>query len=143
MIPGTADNPPDGFVLLPDRAECEMFAGPYYLRGMDGVWSMGFRVHPRHLNRMGVCHGGMMATFADALGTAIKRGTGLRVETPTITLTVDYVAPVRAGAWVEATPHLVAQTRSLLTFDSMITADGKSAARMNAIYRIAAGFGAR
>lgn len=143
MTEYSADRPPEGFELLPNRADCEAFAGPYYLRESGGVWSMGFRVHPRHLNKMGVCHGGMMATFADALGTAVKRAQGLRVETPTVTLTVDYVAPVRPGTWVEATPQLVAQTRSLLNFHSLITADGVVVARMNCIYKIVAGFGAR
>jgi uncharacterized protein (TIGR00369 family) len=137
------DAPPAGFLPLTGRAECEAFAGPYYLAESDGVWSMGFRVQPRHLNKMGVCHGGIMATFADALGTAVKRGQGLRVETPTITLTVDYVAPVRPGTWVQATPQLVMQTRKLLNFHSLITADGETVARMNCIYKIAAGFGAR
>jgi uncharacterized protein (TIGR00369 family) len=139
----TDDAPPAGFRPLTGRAECESFAGPYYLAESDGAWSMGFRVQPRHLNKMGVCHGGILATFADALGTAVKRGQGLRVETPTITLTVDYVAPVRPGTWVQATPKLVAQTRKLLNFHSLITADGETVARMNCIYKIAAGFGAR
>lgn len=142
MTTAFADQPPPGFHALSGRAECEAFAGPYYLRELEGVWSMGFRVHPRHLNKMGVCHGGILATFADALGTAVKRNVGLRVETPTVTLTVDYVAPVRPGTWVQATPQLVAQTRRLLNIHSLIGADGETVARMNCIYRIAAGFGA-
>ena len=143
MPDDTDDRAPAGFQPLAGRAECEAFAGPYYIREQGGVWTMGFRVQPRHLNKMGVCHGGIMATFADALGTAVKRGIALRVETPTITLTVDYVAPVRAGAWVEATPQLVARTRRMLNLQSLITADGETVARMNCIYKIAAGFGTR
>lgn len=136
------DLPPPGFALLTRRADCETFTGPYYIREAGGRWSMGFRVKPRHLNRMGVCHGGILATFADVLGTAVKRTIDLRVETPTVTLSVDYVAPVRVGVWVEATPDLVARSRNLLTFQSLVTADGATVGRMNAIYKIVAGFGA-
>lgn len=136
------DRPPEGYAPLTGRAPSEQFSGPYYLRQGEGRWSIGFRVKSRHLNSMGVCHGGVIAVFVDVLGTAIKRQQGIAVKTPTVTMSVDYVAPVRLGTWVEAAPELVARTRSLLNIHAFLTANGERVGRANCIYKMSAGFGA-
>lgn len=130
-----SDNPPSGFTLLENRSEGEHYTGPYYQRETGSTFSLGFRVARRHLNRMENCHGGILATFADIQGTAICRQFGLPSGTPTISLSLDFVAPVRLGAWVEATPELVKLTGRLIFFQAMITADDTVALRVSGIYR--------
>ncbi len=131
------DNAPDGFSQLRGRAEAEMFAGPFYeRRTADGQWQLGFRVTRRKLNKMGVCHGGVIALFADIQGTALKKTLGLHVESPTINISVDYAASAPAGAWIQSQPELVRRTPALLFFQSLFLADGTVCARASGIYRL-------
>jgi len=126
----------EGFSPMPDRPEAERFAGPFYLRADAGRWQIGFRVKQRHLNRLGICHGGILATFADLQGHALKKNEGLQGDSPTITLSLDYVAPVQLGQWVEVEPTIVRRTPGLLFFQSLITADGQVALRASGIYKL-------
>lgn len=97
---------------------------------------LGFRVEARHLNPVDVCHGGAMATFADMLIVVVHSGAGSRDgHSPTITMSIDYVGPARAGTWVEGDVMLVKATRTMLFVQSLITADGEIVARTNGIYR--------
>ena len=130
------DAAPEGFEPILNRTEGENFSGPYYLRQTGEVVSMGFRVHDRHLNRTGVCHGGFIATFADLQGYAIKRGVGIAGISPTINLSVDFVRPVPNGAWVESTPQVVQRTNKMLFFQTLITADGAVSARASGIFKL-------
>lgn len=134
------DNPPDGFVMLADRPEAERFAGPFYERALaDGARQLGFRVSRRKLNKMGVCHGGILALFADIQGSPLKRALGIAMDSPTINLTVDFVASAPAGAWVQSQPELVRKTGGLMFFESKFLADGELCARVNGIYRLKPG----
>lgn len=134
------DMPPEGFVQLRDRAEAEMFAGPFYERQLpDGARQIGFRVTSRKLNKMGMCHGGVLALFADIQGSVIKRRLKISVDTPTINLGIDFVAPARAGAWVWSQPELVRHSGGLLFFQSMVHADEQICIRVSGIYRLRPG----
>ncbi len=68
----------------------------------------GFRVKPHHTNNRPVCHGGMLATFLDmalALGVRTFEASGGRdmpPSLPTISLTLDYLAPAHLGDWIDA-----------------------------------------
>lgn len=129
------DRPPAGFRPLLGRAEVEMVAGPFYeRRTADGQCQLGFRVTPRKLNRMGVCHGGVLAVFADIQGSALKKSLDLVAESPTVTLGIDYAAPAHAGAWVQSQPELVRQTATLLFFHALFYADDTLCARASGIY---------
>ncbi|KZY46916.1 hypothetical protein A3731_30925 [Roseovarius sp. HI0049] len=98
---------------------------------------MGFRVKSHHLNRNGVCHGGVISAFADAQSAILKIGTEVECfVTPTINLTADYIAPAREGDWIESAPVLVKKTKRLLFVAANILVDGGIIARMNAIYKI-------
>ena len=98
---------------------------------------MGFRIAPNHLNPVGVCNGGAMATFADMqIAAVIAGGPGTSEgHQPTISLNVDYLATASLGAWVEAAVTLVKTTKTLIFTQALITADGEIVARSQAIYR--------
>lgn len=131
-----ADDPPSGFVLLEDCAESERLAGPYYVRmGKEGP-AIGFRVKRRHLNRAGMCHGGILATLADMNITPISRSQELAEVNPTISMTLDYFAPVVHGQWVEAQPNILRRTRNILFSQCVLTADGVPSVRASVVYRI-------
>ncbi|WP_202313396.1 PaaI family thioesterase [Mesorhizobium sp. L-8-10] len=131
------DDPPQGFFILGERPEVEVFAGPFYERLLaDGQRQLGFRVTPRKLNKMGVCHGGVLALFADIQGGPLKRALNLAVDSPTINLSMDFVASAPRGSWVQSQPQLVRQTGGLLFFESKLHADGELCARVSGIYRL-------
>ena len=95
-----------------------------------------FRVGEEHVNPIGTCHGGALTTFADMQLMAIRAGReeGLP-HSPTISLSVDFLAPARLGDWVQAEVTQLQQTRTLLFTQALMTADGRPVARANAIYR--------
>lgn len=99
--------------------------------------TLGFRVTAYHVNATGACHGGAMATFADMQIAAIVRSGLIASERhlPTVSLSVDYIAPALLGAWVEAKVTLIKETRTLIFTQALVTADGQPAARTNATYR--------
>src|SRR3546814_11844585 len=97
---------------------------------------MAFRVAERHANPIDTCHGGALATFADAMIAAVHAGAESgQAHTPTITLTVDYLAPVAVSELVEADVQLVKSTRTMLFVQSLMIANGKIVARASAIHR--------
>lgn len=136
-MPAEEDNPPEGYAPLRDRAEIENFAGPFYERLMDdGASQLGFRITARKLNKMGACHGGVLAMFADIQGSVVKRRLNVTADTPTINLGIDFVSPARAGAWVWSQPQLVRYTGGMIFFHSLVHADSEVCMRVNGIYRL-------
>ncbi|HEX3429261.1 MAG TPA: PaaI family thioesterase [Rhizomicrobium sp.] len=112
--------------------------GPLYLRCAEGRVTLGFRVGLRHCNPGNVCHGGMLATFADMLLPIAAR---LQSKTemgflPTINLTCDFLAPAPLGSWVEGRADAVMVTRNLLFVHGLGTADGNPCLRTNGIFKI-------
>lgn len=75
-------------------------------------------------------------TFADLQGSALKKELKLKLKSPTVNLSLDYVAPAREGAWVHSEPQLVRQTGALLFFQTVIYADGAPCVRASGIYRL-------
>lgn len=116
--------------------------GPVWLNRAEGGYCM--RVGPEHCNALGVMHGGAMATFADAQMLADPaHGYDVGEHTPTITLSVDYLAPAPLGAWIRLSGRVLRKTRTLIFTDATVTVDGDLIARSNAIYRNHPNAGAR
>ena len=98
--------------------------GPFLVHDQGGDVKIGFRVEPRYCNPMGICHGGMLASFCDMLLPVTAHRVSAEVGRrflPTVSLQVDYLAPVPLGAWVEgeAQPppgRRTRTTRLLLSF---------------------------
>ena len=129
-----AEDAPEGFV----RADLGPgFGGDFGAVYLDrGRGRIGFRVTARHANPVGACHGGAMATFADMQLMAIRAGTEEgQPHSPTISLSLDYLAPAPVGAWVEAAVTLVRATRTMLFTQAVMTVDGEAVARATAIYK--------
>ncbi len=117
--------------------------GPLYTRRTEGGLQMGFRVEARHTNPMGICHGGMMATFCDMLcpmtaHVVCKEATGRFL--PTISLQIDYLASAPLGAWVQGEAEVLRATRNLVFMQGLVTADGVNVARVSGVFKIGAVF---
>ena len=113
--------------------------GPLYARRTEAGFQLGFRVEERHCNPMGICHGGMMATFCDMLlpisAHVMSKELAQRFL-PTINLQIDYLAASPLGAWVQGEAQLLRATRSLVFMQGLVHADGVSVARVSGIFKI-------
>lgn len=108
--------------------------GPVWLNRTGGGYCL--KVEARHCNALGVMHGGAMATFADAQMIADStHDYDIARHTPTITLSIDYLAPAPMGAWLLLTGRVLRKTRTLIFTEAAVMTDGALVARSNAIYR--------
>ena len=101
------------------------FNGPLFGRLDDDGLSMGFLVEKRHLNPVGICHGGMLMTLAD-----MQLGVGSLAETkaweflPTVNMTCDFVQASPEGAFIYGVTDIIRVTKNLL-FSSCILWHGE------------------
>jgi len=100
-------DPPPGFVALPARGGFTERNGPWFEKtDADGRVLRGLRILPRHLNALGIVHGGLLTAFLDAaLGAAAWRASGRRCVT--LSLSVEFLSHGRPGDWIEAEAHCV------------------------------------
>ena len=118
--------------------------GPLYLFHDAGVVKLGFRVEARHCNPMGVCHGGMLASFCDMLLPLSVHRKSAEVGQrflPTVSLQLDYLAPVPLGAWVEGECEVLKVTRTMVFAQGLVRADGATAVRCSGVFKIGPKFG--
>ena len=106
--------------------------GPFYQKLEAGRLYRGIRVEPRHANRLGIAHGGLLLTFADTLlGAAIRHGVGPRPAV-TVQLSTELAMAVRRGDWLEgeaevsgtAGPLVFARGRAYVGRRTVFTAAG-------------------
>ncbi len=137
--PSASPDVPEGFRAREFGGGFIAVNGPLYARRNDAGFQLGFRVEERHCNPMGICHGGMMATFCDMLlpisAHVLSEEIGRRFL-PTINLQIDYLAASPLGAWVQGEAQLLRATRSLVFMQGLVQADGVSVARVSGIFKI-------
>ncbi|HSQ73017.1 MAG TPA: PaaI family thioesterase [Rubrivivax sp.] len=118
--------------------------GPLFLLHEGKAVKVGFRVEPRHCNPMGVCHGGMLASFCDMLLPLSVHRKSTEVGQrflPTVSLQLDYMAPVPLGAWVEGECDVLKVTRTMVFAQGLARADGVAAVRCSGVFKIGPRFG--
>ena len=80
--------------------------------------------------------GGMMATLADMLlllGTNIQAKLGQFLLT--VSLDIDFVAPVKEGDWLEGRAQVLRAGKSVIFSEGRMTVGGATVARVNAILK--------
>jgi uncharacterized protein (TIGR00369 family) len=131
---------PQGFRRAPIGGAFLAHNGPLHAR-LDGErLQLGFRVEERHTNPLNICHGGMLATFADMLlpFVIIYEPGHERRFLPTISLQLDYLAQAPLGAWVQGEGQVLRRTRSMVFAQGLVTADGSPAVRVSGIFKLGA-----
>lgn len=111
-----------------------------------GAWTVGdlwidwsthryaLLVEERHCNATGMMHGGAMATFLDGQAFVVVDDTLKQRHTPTISLSIDFLAPPLLGDWLVAEVQLVKVTRSMIASQALAKVGDRVVARSNAIY---------
>jgi uncharacterized protein (TIGR00369 family) len=128
------DSVPPGFLPVALGGGFSGALGPVFVDRARAV--LGWRVGEAHVNPVGMCHGGALATFADAqLAAVMEILTDSAGHTPTISLSVDYLAPIPEGSWVEAAVVIDRMTRTMIFSHAAMTVGNETVARASAIYR--------
>ena len=141
-----AADPPPGFRRFPAQAGFIGVNGPLWFLHEDGRFRLGFHVEPRHCNPMGICHGGMLSTFADMLmpiGAALTVPELRRRFLPTVSLQVDFMRPAREGEWVEGETQVLRTTRQMVFAQGVVQSGGETALRCSGVFKIGAEFDRR
>jgi uncharacterized protein (TIGR00369 family) len=119
----------DGFIGL---------VGPIWQKSNETGMRFAFLADPKHHNRRGVVHGGMIMTFADrALGMTARHATGNKPHA-TIQLDVHFVDAVQVGEFIEARAEVVRRTRSLIFMKADLVVGTRVVAAANGIWKILA-----
>ncbi|MBY0613108.1 MAG: PaaI family thioesterase [Beijerinckiaceae bacterium] len=117
----TFDPAADGWAIEPDCDFIDM-VGPVWRRMVDASPEFAFLAEPRHRNRNGKVHGGMLLTFADqAMGLTASHRTGSLAQA-TVQLNLHFAAAVDVGDFVVARSTIARMTKSLafMTCEMMV-----------------------
>lgn len=137
-----SDLPDDGrgWTLVTNCGPFADLVGPIYVTrdALDPGESIrfGFRVTPRHCNPRPVCHGGMIATFLDiALARGLRLARNVPAPLPTISMSLDYLAPAGLGAWVDAHVTVTRAGMGTCFAQAMLHAEGIAVLRGSGVYK--------
>jgi uncharacterized protein (TIGR00369 family) len=111
--------------------------GPIFYRPLaGGMGRFRFLGEPKHQNRNGVVHGGMLMAFADrSLGFTARQNAPDRKQA-TIQLDVHFIRPARIGQTIDMECRIVRETRSLAFVDGVLTVDGETIATARGVWKI-------
>jgi uncharacterized protein (TIGR00369 family) len=136
----TEDNKPvfdpasDGWEIT-QSAAFGTLVGPVWRR-QAGEWlQFAFIVAPKHINRAGNVHGGMLMTLADqSMAMAARPATGGKRQA-TMELNIQFIGPAHLGEFVEARPAVVRVTRSVVFMEVKMFVGKRLVASANGIWK--------
>ncbi len=138
-----ADAVPADFIEFPFPSSEHFLSltGPLYVKRDGQKLVLGLRVENRHCNIAGICHGGMLMTFAD-----MQLSIGAKFESedrfgfsPTLSMTTDFLSPAVNGAWIEGRTDLLRSTRNFLFCQCIVSANGAPVLRASGIMKLGGG----
>lgn len=110
--------------------------GPIWQREDGDGLRFGFLVAPKHLNRGGNLHGGMLMTLADqSMAITSRQATGVKRHA-TIELNMQFVGVVRLNEFVESQCEVVRATRSVVFMQSRMLVGTRVVATASGIWKI-------
>lgn len=130
--------PPPGFVRSEGRGPFSTHNGPYFHRlGEDGLVEQAFYALPRHVNGVGIVHGGMLSAFTDGLlAMAVGRAAGQIAVT--IHLSIDFLHMARQGDWIIGEARMSRATRDVAFADGRLHARGVDIVRASGVFKLMA-----
>ena len=110
--------------------------GPIWRKEEDGEHRFGFTVAPKHLNRAGNLHGGMLMMLADqSMAITARVATGGKRHA-TIELNTQFVGSVKIGEFVVSYPEVVRVTRSVVFMRAKMLVGKRVVVTTNGIWKI-------
>jgi acyl-coenzyme A thioesterase PaaI-like protein len=111
---------PEGWTLRPTKAFAT-HVGPFYSPPDGDALGCGFIASPKHGNKRGVVHGGMiMSAFDVALGNASWTASAGR-PCATVQLNISFVGAVKMGDFVFVRAEVIKATRSMVFLRGTMT----------------------
>ena len=137
LEPNTAFDPAaDGWEQISNHTAFGDLVGPIWRKDENRVPLFGFTVAPKHLNRAGNLHGGMLMTFADqSMAMTARVATGGKRHA-TIELNTQFVGGVKIGEFVVSYPEVVRVTRSVVFMRATMFVGKRVVVTTNGIWKI-------
>ena len=110
--------------------------GPFWMRQESKGWAYGFVVEDRHLNRGGITHGGMIATFLDIVMGRTAHDAIRPRSCATVQLNLHYISASLPGEFVEARAETVKTTNTLVFSRADCTVGDRVIASANGLWKI-------
>ena len=132
--PATRDLAADGWQPDDDEGFVAL-VGPIWRRKSGETDRYAFVAEPKHSNRGGVVHGGMLMTFADrAIGRTCRYANAHQPQA-TVQLDTHFVDSVQVGELVEARCRVVRRTRVLMFASAELTVGMRVVATANGVWK--------
>ncbi|AHG63298.1 PaaI family thioesterase [Advenella mimigardefordensis] len=127
---------PEHYRLLNRFSTFSDLTGPFYEKVINERHAgLGVRVKATHLNKVGVAHGGLIMTVADnAFGDAILNAHDEPVAFVTMSLTCEFMSPVREGDWLEATVDIQRKGKRVIFANCDLRVGDKKVAFATALF---------
>ena len=137
LEPNAAFDPAaDGWEQISNHTAFGDLVGPIWRKDENGVPLFGFTVAPKHLNRAGNLHGGMLMTLADqSMAMTARVATGGKRHA-TIELNTQFVGGVKIGEFVVSYPEVVRVTRSVVFMRATMLVGKRVVVTTNGIWKI-------
>jgi uncharacterized protein (TIGR00369 family) len=127
---------PAGFAPMQLIDPFELHVGPIFERSVNGCRRFAILIDDHHVNRRGILHGGMLATFADLThGAVVWDATG-KAPCATLGMQMQYLKSARKGDLVEVTPQLLRRTQALLFMRGDFTVAGETIFTAMSIWKL-------
>ena len=121
-----------------DAAAFVDLVGPVLRRSSDNGLQFGLLIEDKHSNRSGFAHGGVITALLDvALGLTAK--TVEQRKQATLSLSVQFLAPVRVGEFLIAECSVVKRTRSIMFMQGSFRVDDRICATAQGAWKILQG----
>ena len=105
--------PPEGYKPWQSKGGYAHLIGPQYRKRDGDMVSRGLFLDERHINGIGLGHGGILMTIADNTA-ATAAAFASRGNVVTVRLTTDFIAPAHQGDWLFAEARVTRATRDLV-----------------------------
>ncbi len=129
---------PAGFAPLKLGGGFGSANGAFFWRREGEGTIFGTRIEERHCSPTGKCHGGWLATFCDMVLPLSCRFAIPEYEERfllTVNLSLDYLAPVSAGDWLEGRCVVLKQTKRMVFVQGVLTVDADPVLRASGVFR--------
>ena len=128
---------PAGFQRQPRRSNFVELIGPLYTKTDERGLVLGLVVEEKHLNLRGWVHGAVACALLDVVCARSVAGS-TEPPTPVVTanLGVDFIAPARAGDWVEASASVTRLGRRLAFATGKLVTGEKTIAQATAVFAV-------
>jgi uncharacterized protein (TIGR00369 family) len=128
---------PEGYVATDHSSPYMDLIGRMYEKGAGEDYRLGMRVEAYHTNRIGLCHGAVLAALADVhLIRLIALARQPRLTLVTVHLGLDYLKPAPLGAWLEGVGKVDRIGKTLCYSSGVILADGEPVLRGAGVFSI-------